>query len=110
MPRADPGRALQQLVEYRVPVQAVEGPERRHEHLRHPGVDVSRESAPCPGISLLQTANVSRGDCTDDVRFEFASGDIDLPPRRLQRDVQARMAASAAVFVASRAPFAKRAI
>jgi hypothetical protein len=42
---------------------------------------VSRESAVGPGISLLQAANVSRGDCTDDVRFEFASGDIDLPPR-----------------------------
>jgi hypothetical protein len=42
---------------------------------------ISRESAPGPGISLLQTANVSRGDCTDDVRFEFASGDVDLPPR-----------------------------
>jgi len=42
---------------------------------------VSRESAQGPEISLLQTANVSRGECTDDVRFEFASGDIDLPPR-----------------------------
>jgi hypothetical protein len=43
--------------------------------------ELSRESAPGPGISLVETANVSRGDCTDDVRFEFASGDIDLPPR-----------------------------
>ncbi len=42
---------------------------------------VSRESAQGPEVSLLQTANVSRGECTDDVRFEFASGDIDLPPR-----------------------------
>ena len=42
---------------------------------------VARESEPGPGVALLQTAQVSRAECTVDVRFEFVSSDVDLPPR-----------------------------
>jgi hypothetical protein len=42
---------------------------------------VARESEQGPGLALLQTAEVSRAECTDDVRFDFTSSDVDLPPR-----------------------------
>lgn len=34
-------------------------------------------------MSLLETTEVSAAECTDDVRFNFASSGVDLPPRYL---------------------------
>jgi hypothetical protein len=42
---------------------------------------VGRETEPGPGVSLLETAEVSNAQCTDDVRFTFISSDVNLPPR-----------------------------
>lgn len=42
---------------------------------------VPRESQKGPGVSLLETAEVAADACTDNVRFNFISPDLGLPPR-----------------------------
>lgn len=42
---------------------------------------LAREGQDGPALLLLTSADVSAAQCTDDVRFDFASSDVDLPPR-----------------------------